>query len=142
MFITEYFMPKLYLSVGCVQRSTALPAQLIITDMNIKAQPLPALHVKKAFVFMSKLQQHRRVHIKQKHYCCFYGGCTKCYKHLQDLNRHTASHLSEKLECPLCDYSGNQKRLLKCHSTVHQNTPQFCMMFSIFLKWVKMENNI
>ena len=76
-------------------------------------------------MFFSKLQQHRRVHIKQKLYRCFYGGCTKCYKHPQDLNRHTASHFSKKLECPLCDYSSNQKRLLKHHSAVHQNTPHY-----------------
>ena len=52
---------------------------------------------KKSFVFSSKLQQHRRVHIKQKLYCCFYGRCTKCYKHPRDLNRHAASHFSKKL---------------------------------------------
>ena len=41
------FTPKLYLSVRCVQRSTALPVQPVITDMNIKAQVLPALRIKK-----------------------------------------------------------------------------------------------
>ena len=108
-----------------MQRSTTHPVQLTITDMNIKDQLLLALRVKKSFVFISKLQQHRRVHIKEKLYRCFYGGCTKCYKHPQDLNRHAASHFLKKLECPLCDYSGNQKRLLKCHSAVHQNTPRY-----------------
>ena len=77
----------------------------------------------KSFVFNSKLQQHRRVHIKQKLYCCFHRGCLKCYKHPEDLNRHAASHFIKKLECPLCDYSTDQRRLLKHHSTVHQNTP-------------------
>ena len=76
---------------------------------------------KKSVVLSSKLQQHRRVHIQQKLYHCFYDGCTKHYKHPQDLNRHTASHFSKKLECLLCDYSSNQKRLLKCHSAEHQN---------------------
>ena len=68
---------------------------------------------------MSKLQQHRRVHIKQKLNRCFYVGCTKHYKHPQDLNRHAAGHFSKKLECLLSDYSSNRKRLLKHHSAVH-----------------------
>ena len=67
----------------------------------------------KSFVFNSKLQQHRRVHIKQRLYRCFHGGCTKSYKHPQDLTRHANSHLSKKFECLICDYSGDQKCLLK-----------------------------
>ena len=62
----------------------------------------------RSFVFNSKLQQHRRVHIKQRLYKCFYGGCTKSYKYSQDLVRHANSHLSKKFECPICDYTSNQ----------------------------------
>ena len=74
----------------------------------------------KQYVYQSKLRQHRRVHICHKMYCCFYGGCSKQYKHSQDLDQHVASHLGRKFDCPLCNYSSNQKRLLKCHSAVHQ----------------------
>ena len=38
-------MPKLYLSVRYVQRSTTYSVQLTITDMNIKVQLLLAPHV-------------------------------------------------------------------------------------------------
>ena len=79
----------------------------------------------KLFVFNSKLQQHRRVHIKQRLYKCFYGGCTKSYKYPQDLVRHANSHLSKKFECPLCDYSSDQKCLLKRHSAIHQRIPRY-----------------
>ena len=79
----------------------------------------------RSFVINSKLQQHRRVHIKQRLYKCFYGGCTKSYKYLQDLVRHANSHLSKKFECPLCNYTSDQKRLLKRHSAIHQRIPRY-----------------
>ena len=79
----------------------------------------------RSFVFNSKLQQHRRVHIKQRLYKCFYGGCTKSYKYLQDLARHANSHLSKKFECPLSDYTSDQKHLLKRHSAIHQRIPRY-----------------
>ena len=82
-------------------------------------------HCDKCFVFRSKLQQHRRVHIKQRLYKCFFGGCTKSYKHPQDLSRHANIHLSKRFECPICNYSSDQKRLLKRHSAVHQTTPRY-----------------
>ena len=74
----------------------------------------------RSFIFNSKLQQHRRVHIKQRLYKCFYGGCTRSYKYLQDLVRHANSHLSKKFECPLCDYTSDQKHLLKRHLAIHE----------------------
>ena len=55
----------------------------------------------KSFVINSKLQQHRRAHIKQRLYRCFHGGCTKSYKYPQDLARHANSHLLKKFECPI-----------------------------------------
>ena len=79
----------------------------------------------RSFVFNSKLQQHRRVHIKQRLYKCFYGGCTKSYKYPQDLVRHANSHLSKKFECPICDYTSDQKRLLKRYSAIHQIIPRY-----------------
>ena len=79
----------------------------------------------KCFVFNSKLQQHRRMHIKQRLYRCCHGGCTKSYKHPQDLARHANSHLSKKFECPVCDYTSDQKHLLKRHSAIHQTTPRY-----------------
>ena len=79
----------------------------------------------KSFVFNSKLQQHRRVHITQRLYRCFHGGCTKSYKHPQDLARHTNSHLPKNFECPICDYTSDQKCLLKRHSEIHQTTPRY-----------------
>ena len=79
----------------------------------------------KSFTFNSKLQQHRRVHIKQRLHRCFHGGCTKSYKHPQDLARHANSHLSNKFECPICDYTSDQKCLLKRHSAIHQTTPRY-----------------
>ena len=71
------------------------------------------------FVFNSKLQQHGRVHIKQRLYKCFHGGCTRSYKYPQDLARHANSHLLKNFECPLCDYTSDQKCLLKRHSAIH-----------------------
>ena len=79
----------------------------------------------KQYVYQSKPWQHRRVHICYKMYHCFYGGCNKQYKHPQDLDRHVASHLGKKFDCLLCNYSNDQKRLLKHHSAVHQNKPRY-----------------
>ena len=79
----------------------------------------------RSFVFNSKLQQHRRVHIKQRLYKCFYGGCTKSYKYPQDLVRHANSHSSKKFECPICDYTSDQKCLLKRHSAIYQRIPRY-----------------
>ena len=79
----------------------------------------------KSFVFNSKLQQHRRAHIKQRLYRCFHGRCTKSYKHPQDITRHANSHLSKKFECPICDYSSDQECILKRHFAVHQTTPRY-----------------
>ena len=76
------------------------------------------------FLFNSKLQQHRRVHIKQRLYKCFHGGCTRSYKYLQDLTRHANSHLLKNFECPLCDYTSDQKCILKRHSTIHERIPR------------------
>ena len=70
------------------------------------------------------MDQHPRVHIRQRICKCFYGGCNQQYKHPQDLKRHVATHTGKKYECDICDYSSGQKRLLKLHAAVHQNEPR------------------
>ena len=73
------------------------------------------------FTYNSQMQQHRRSHVIQRHYKCFYGRYRKTYKHPQDLNRHVTTHLSDKYDCEMCDKSFHQKRLLKRHEPVHSN---------------------
>ena len=59
------------------------------------------------FVNISKLRQHHHKHFSQKMYRCFFGGCTKRYKHPQDLERQVT------FECKMCDKNFKQKHLLK-----------------------------
>ena len=59
---------------------------------------MPKLHkcdvCRTKFMYSSRLKQHKCSHITQKHYKCFHGGCNKTYKHLQDLEHHTSTHLN------------------------------------------------
>ena len=77
------------------------------------------------FTYSSRMRQHRRLHMTQKHFRCFYGGCSKVYKHSQDLTRHTATHMMITYECELCDKTFQQKRLLRRHESVHVSTCQY-----------------
>ena len=77
------------------------------------------------FIYQSKLAQPRQVHIWQRKYKCFHRGCNHQYKHPQDLTRHAAAHIGKTYECDICDYSSNQKRMLKCHVAIHQSEPKF-----------------
>ena len=56
----------------------------------------------KQFVLASKLKQHRRKHVSQNSYHCFFGGCDKKYKYPQDLQQHTDTHQNIKFECDFC----------------------------------------
>ena len=58
-------------------------------------------HCDDQFMFRSKLKQHKRKHISQKLFKCFYGHCTMSYKHPQDLERHTIAHQQIKFECEM-----------------------------------------
>ena len=74
---------------------------------------------KKSFMYKSKLCQHKCMHVTQKLYQCCFGSCYKKFWHLQDLERHIATHTEVKYECEMCDKSFKQKRLLKQHEVVH-----------------------
>ena len=81
------------------------------------------------FVHISKLKQHERKHKTHKIYECFHGGCTKKYKHPQDLARHVNSHLNVHFECDFCTKVFKEKRLLKRHQVIHlKTTPYQCII--------------
>ena len=79
----------------------------------------------KKFTYSSRMRQHRRSHMTQKHFKCFHGKCNKVYKHPQDLTRHTAMHMMVKYECELCDKRFKQKRLLQRHEAIHSTTLRY-----------------
>ena len=92
-------------------------------------------HCDDQFMFRSKLKQHKRKHISQKLFKCFYGGCTMSYKHPQDLERHTSAHQQIKFECEMCDKAFSQKHLLKRHAVVHTNVmPYHCRICNTVFK--------
>ena len=77
------------------------------------------------FVHESKLKQHERKHKMHKVFECFHDGCTKKYKHPQDLARHIDSHLDVCFECDFCEKVFKEKRLLKRHLVIHQKTTPY-----------------
>ena len=77
------------------------------------------------FVHESKLKQHERKHKTHKIFECFHGGCTKKYKHPQDLARHVNTHLNVHFECDFCDKAFKEKRLLKRHLVIHKKTTPY-----------------
>ena len=102
----------------------------------------------KKFMYSSKMRQHRHIHITQKHFKCFHGGCSKTYKHPQDLEWNAVTHLNTKFECVLCEKSFNQWCLLKRHEVVHSNVLKyFCTTCEIGFKhynqlyWHKNKNH-
>ena len=96
------------------------------------------------FNSVHNLTAHHRLHHHQVTYQCLkcsktlpmpnsfrlhqyshYGGCSKKYKHPQDLAQHVDSHLDVRYECDFCDKIFKEKRLLKCHLVIHQKTTPY-----------------
>ena len=102
-----------------------------------KVSPTPSLHkahlyshranqykcvqCNKSFPFLSGISYHKRAHLKQCLFECFAGSCCKAFKHRQDLHLHISHHFKAKFTCIECGHGTYEKRLLKCHYTVHED---------------------
>ena len=90
------------------------------------------------FPFLSSVKNHQRVHLKQKLFKCFAGGCKSAFKHPQDLHRHIAKHIEKRYTCNKCGHFTYQRRLLKWHQVVHQQKYKYkcgICLFKSKYKW-------
>ena len=93
-------------------------------------------HCNKKFSFQSGLKQHKTVHSRARLHRCFSGTCIKTFRWPQDLMRHIQHHLDKKLQCPSCDKTFAEKRLLKRHEKKHSDFYRYsCTQCAFKSKW-------
>ena len=102
----------------------------------------------KSFWFLSELNTHKLTHRRIKHQVCSHVGCGHSYISKQDLAKHARTHDNIEWRCLKCNYTTDDKRLLKSHQRVHlRKIRYYCVVcgkgFIFHMQWNhhKTQNN-
>ena len=125
--IIKYAM-HLSSTVASVSRCTLLQVHIGIIYMPT-VKIITNAQCYSTFPFLSGVKNHRRVHLSQRLFKCFAGGCKSSFKHPQDLHRHIAKHIGKHFTCEKCGHSTYQARLLQRHQVVHQSKQKYKCSF-------------
>ena len=100
----------------------------------------------KLFRFDSELKAHKLKHRRIPTQHCSHPNCNRTYFSASDLAKHAKIHENVVWNCDKCDYSTNDKRLLKSHRRKHEQKPKYSCTkcgksFIYHTQWSQHKNN-